>query len=120
MLKQGRIAWYYVDEAAGAAFARPTFEEAVAALGDKFLRTADFYSIDGLAAVLQARYGRWSRPFVAHAIKGSDVLTVVGWRQALPRPYDTRYMHVPEAVLAAGFEQVGKWLRGKPAATNGC
>lgn len=120
VLKQGRIAWFYVDEAAEAAFARPTFEEAVAALGDPSLRIADFYSIDGLAAVLQERYGRGSRPFVAHAIKGSDVLTVVGWRQAQPRSYDTRYVHVPEAVLTAGFERVGNWLRGRPAATDGC
>jgi hypothetical protein len=120
VLRQGRIAWYYVDESAEAAFARPTLEEAVAALGDETLRVADFHSLDGLAAMLQVRYGRGSRAFVVQSVKGSNVLTVVGWRQARPRPYDSLYVHVPEAVLASGFDQTGKWLRGKPAATDGC
>ena len=112
-LKQGRVAWYYVDAAAEAAFGHPTLEEAVGALGDDSLRLQDFYTVSGLSEELTTRFGRGSQAFVRVCLKGSNVLTVVGWRQAKPRPYDSVYIHVPQEVFAAGFDVVRDWLLGR-------
>lgn len=107
----GRTAWYYVDEAAEQAFARPTFEEAVAALGDERFRVEDFYTINGLVEELQRRSGRGSVSKMTVLVRNTRVQKVVGWRAATPRPYDSVYVHVPAHVFAAGYDGVTAWLR---------
>lgn len=115
---QGRTAWYYVDEAVERAFARPTAEEAVTALGDEKLRVQDFYTVVGLTDELQRRFSRGCFSNVTELVRNSPVHKVVGWRAATPRPYDSVHVYVPAHVLAAGYDAVTAWLRGSPLTVN--
>jgi hypothetical protein len=120
ILKQGRVAWYYIDESAEARFARPTLQEQVAALGDESLRIEEFYTYSSLIEELRTRFGKGSRKSVCKRLKVRDLLSVEVWKVVKSRPKCSVHYHIPEEAFRGGFDAFLNWLTGSSPAADKC